>query len=68
MVEKMEFVDTIAEATQQHRRDAAPRLARPAPKPEKSRLSHWPPQRWLEWRLENFTPWKIRPWGWGSKG
>ena len=62
MAEKKQFVDTIAEATRQRTRELAPRLVRPAPK-EEPRLSHWPPQRWLEWRLENITPWKVRPWG-----
>ena len=30
---------------------------------ETSRLSHWPPDGWREWRMETLTPWKIKPWG-----
>jgi hypothetical protein len=29
---------------------------------ETSRLSHWPPDRWEQWRLETLTPWKLRAW------
>jgi beta-galactosidase len=29
---------------------------------ETSRLSHWPPERWTQWRMENLTPWKVKSW------
>jgi hypothetical protein len=29
---------------------------------ETSRLSHWPPDRWEQWRIETLTPWKLRSW------
>ena len=29
---------------------------------ETSRLSHWPPDRWTQWRLETLTPWRLRSW------
>jgi hypothetical protein len=63
MADKPEFVDTIGEATRQRWRRPTPRTLKPMPEAEeKSRLSHWPPQRWLEWRLENLTPWKLKGW------
>ena len=62
MADKPEFVDPISEATQQRwRRRAMPRAVTPVVK-ETSRLGHWPPERWLQWRLENLTPWKLKPW------
>ena len=61
MADKPEFVDLISEATRQSRRRAAPRVEKAAVK-ERSRLSHWPPDRWVQWRLETLTPWKIHPW------
>ena len=63
MADKPEFVDMIREATQQKRRRAAPRIIDPLPDvKETSRLSHWPPDRWTQWRMENLTPWKLKPW------
>ena len=61
MADKPEFVDMISEATRQSRRRFAPRIAAPEIK-ERSRLSHWPPQRWEQWRTETLTPWKLKPW------
>jgi hypothetical protein len=62
VADKPEFVDMISEATRQSRRRyAAPRVKEPVVK-ESSRLSHWPPDRWEQWRLETLTPWKLRSW------
>ena len=61
MADKPEFVDLISEATQQSRRRFEPRLDAPVVK-ERSRLGHWPPERWSQWRMETLTPWKLKPW------
>jgi hypothetical protein len=62
MADKPEFVDMISEATRQSRRRASgPRLVEPEVK-ERSRISHWPPDRVVQWRLENLTPWKVKSW------
>jgi hypothetical protein len=61
MADKSEYVDTISEATRQLRRRYAPRLIEPEVK-ETSRLSHWPPDRWVQWRVETLTPWKLKSW------
>ena len=61
MTEKSELVDMIAAATRQTRRRAMPRAAEPEDK-EASRLSHWPPDRWAQWRMETLTPWKLKTW------
>jgi hypothetical protein len=61
VADKPEFVDMIAEATRQSRRRFEMRLEEPVAK-ERSRLGHWPPQRWTQWRLETLTPWKLKPW------
>jgi hypothetical protein len=61
MADKSFFVDTISEATRQTRRRAMPRVEKAEVK-EVSRLSHWPPDRWEQWRLETLTPWKLRSW------
>jgi len=45
MADKPEFVDMIREATRQVRRRVIPRVIEPVVK-ERSRLSHWPPERW----------------------
>lgn len=62
MAEKPVFVDMISEATRQNRRAFAVRVDEPAEVKERSRLSHWPPKRWVEWRMETLTPWKLKPW------
>ena len=62
MADKPEFVDMISEATRQSRRRFAPRVAIEPEVKERSRLGHWPPQRWVDWRAETFKPWKLKPW------
>jgi hypothetical protein len=61
VADKPEFVDMISEATRQSRRRYAPRVTEPEVK-ERSRLSHWPPDRWVQWRMETLTPWKFKSW------
>ncbi|MEO6841127.1 MAG: hypothetical protein ABI192_10200 [Bradyrhizobium sp.] len=61
MADKPEFVDMISEATRQSRRRVDVLVAEPAAK-ERSRMSHWPPDRMVQWRLENLTPWKLKSW------
>ena len=61
MADKPEFVDMIGEATRQNRRRDMPRVVEPEAK-ERSHLSHWPPERWEQWRVEKFMPWKLKPW------
>ena len=70
MANKSEFVDTISAATRQRWRRPEKRAVEAPVVEERSRLSHWPPQSIVEWRLENFTPWRIKAWHeriWGSK-
>ena len=63
MADKSEFVDMISEATQQaRRRTRIVDLPPAAATKETSRLSHWPPEHWQQWRMEKLTPWKIKPW------
>jgi hypothetical protein len=63
MADKPEFVDIISEATRQNRRRFTERVVLPTEVVEEtSRLSHWPPDRWTQWRLETLTPWKLRAW------
>jgi hypothetical protein len=63
MADKREYVDMISEATRQNRRRTMPRAIDPVPQvKETSRLSHWPPDRWAQWRVENLTPWKLKSW------
>jgi hypothetical protein len=61
MADKSEFVDMISDATRQNQRRYAPRVAEPEVK-ESSRLSHWPSDRWQQWRVETLTPWKLKSW------
>ena len=61
MADKPEFVDMIGEATRQVRRRIVRRVE-PEEVKETSRLSHWPPEHWQQWRMEALTPWKIKPW------
>ncbi len=61
MANKPEFVDMISEATKQKYRRVMPKAVKKVVK-EASRLSHWPPDRWEQWRLETLTPWKLKPW------
>ena len=62
MADKPEFVDMISEATRQTRRRYTPRVMVEPEVKETSRLSHWPPDRWTQWRLETLTPWKLKSW------
>jgi hypothetical protein len=62
MADKPEFVDMISEATRQTRRRIIQRAAAEPEVKERSRLSHWPPERWEQWRVEKFMPWKLKPW------
>ena len=62
MAEKSEFVDMISEATRQSRRRYRPRVVEHEDVKDTSRLSHWPPNRWVQWRLETLTPWKLKSW------
>jgi hypothetical protein len=59
VADKPEFVDMISEATRQARRRVVRRVAAPEVK-EASRLSHWPPEHWQEWRLETLSPWRMK--------
>jgi hypothetical protein len=64
VTDKPEFVDMISEATRQVRRRTTPRIVdlQPIATKEASRLSHWPPEHWQQWRMETLTPWKLKPW------
>jgi hypothetical protein len=66
MANKPDFVDIISEATQQKRRRVMPRVIEPEAREER-RLSHWPPGRFEQWRLENLTPWKLSLKSWKFK-
>jgi hypothetical protein len=59
--DKPEFVDTISEATKQRYRRVMPRVKQVVAK-EAPKMSHWPPVRLEQWRMENLTPWKIKSW------
>jgi hypothetical protein len=63
VADKFDFVDMISEATKQVRRRTTPVIVdlKPVAK-ETSRLSHWPPEHWTQWRLAKLTPWKVKPW------
>lgn len=69
LANKPEFVDMISEATKQSRRSNQSRMVDLPPAAgakETSRLAHR--QSIVEWKLENLTPWKIKPWkftNWG---
>jgi hypothetical protein len=62
VADKPEFVDMISEATRQTRRRVVPRGIERASVKDTSRLSHWPPDRWVQWRIETLTPWRVKPW------
>ena len=64
MSNKPEFVDLISVATRQHWRRPPRKIAivTDVVVKEEPRLSHWPPARFAQWRLENLTPWKIKSW------
>ena len=60
MADKSEFVDLISEATRQVRRRIVRRAVEPEVK-EQSRLGHRSDRR-EQWRMETFTPWKLKSW------
>lgn len=60
MAEKSQFVDMISEATRQVRRRIVRRIVDPVVK-QTSRLGHRS-DRMEQWRVETFTPWKLKPW------
>src|SRR3954447_9371113 len=62
MADKPEFVDLISDATRQMRRNVSRvvDLDPVAPK-EASRLGHRS-ERLQAWRMETFTPWKLKSW------
>jgi len=60
VADKSEFVDMISEATRQTRRRIIRRIVEPEVQ-ERSRLGHRS-DRMEQWRVENFTPWKLRSW------
>jgi hypothetical protein len=62
MANKPEFVDTIGEATRQRWRRTEKRAVEAPVAEVRSRLSHWPPKQLIEWKLETFTPWRIKAW------
>ena len=62
MADKSEFVDMISEATRQSRRRVMPRVVDlQSEVKETSRLGHRP-DRLEAWRMETFTPWKLKSW------
>lgn len=65
MTDKPVFVDLVGDATRQSWRPSTPvqsraRALEPEPAVERSKLSHWPPERLAMWRLDMLTPWKRR--------
>jgi hypothetical protein len=62
VADKPEFVDLISEATRQVRRRIVRQVVAPEVK-EKSRLGHRP-GRMDQWRVQTFTPWRLKPWNW----
>jgi hypothetical protein len=62
MADKPEFVDLISEATRQMRRNVSRVVdLEPVVVKDTSRMGHRSP-RFEAWRLETFTPWKIKSW------
>jgi hypothetical protein len=62
VADKPEFVDMISEATRQSRRNVSRVVdLDPVVVKETSRLGHRS-ERFAAWRLETFTPWKLKPW------
>jgi hypothetical protein len=63
MTNKPEYVDLISAATRQHRRRATPlRIVAKPEVEETSKLSHWPPAMFKQWKLENLMRWKSASW------
>ena len=62
MADKPEFVDMISEATRQRWRRSAQRGGSNR-KPRKARASVTGRRsRWVQWRMETLTPWKLKSW------
>ena len=61
MADKPEYVDLISDATRQNRRNTA-RIVDldPVASKKTSRLGHRS-ERFEAWRIETFTPWKLKP-------
>ena len=63
MTNKPEYVDLISAATRQHRRRATPlRIVAKPEVEETSKLSHWPPAMFRQWKLDNLMRWKSASW------
>jgi hypothetical protein len=62
VADKPEFVDLISEATRQVRRRIVRQVVAPEAKHE-SRLGHRS-KGMEQWRVQTFTPWKLKPWNW----
>ena len=62
MANKPEYVDLISEATRQNRRRAMPRVIAKPEVEETSRLSHWPPAMFKQWKLDNLMRWRSASW------
>ena len=62
MADKSNCADMIRAAPRPARRRRIMPRAEQAPVKEASRLSHWPPERWAQWRTDTLTPWKVKPW------
>ena len=62
MADKPVFVDLISEATRQVRRRIVRQAVAPEAKQE-SRLAHRP-NGMAHWRVQTFTPRKLKPWNW----
>ena len=60
MADKPEYVDLISDATRQSRRRVVDLILESEVK-ETSRLGHRS-ARLEAWRMETFTPWKLKPW------
>ena len=62
MANKPDYVDLISEATRQNRGRAIPRVIAKPEVEETSRLSHWPPAMFKQWKFENLMRWKSASW------
>ncbi|MBR0811926.1 MULTISPECIES: hypothetical protein [Bradyrhizobium] len=62
MANKPEYVDLISEATRQHRRAAPLRVVARPEVEETSKLSHWPPALFKQWKLDNLMRWRSASW------
>jgi len=62
VADKPVFVDLISEATRQVRRRIVRQDVAPEARQE-SRLAHRS-NGMTQWRVQTFTPWKLKPWNW----